>query len=599
MTRFCVVLLVSFLLGMPSLAGQVFPDCSNAVPICSNTPINGGTNGMGTDDFNGSSASGCLGLSSSTIESNSAWYHFRTSESGQLGFNIGFDASEDWDFALYRTDDCNNLGEPVRCNYFDNSDNNIYIGVGEDPTGADNFQYDDWLQVDAGQDFYLLINNFSTTNSGFSIQFTGNIFTDFSGTALDCSIINNLLGPPIAACENDAIVLDASTVGASTYEWYLDLGMGYNRIPAENGPTLSVAVSAMYRVVVVMSSGQNLISETQVAFSPSPITEPLIDELVCLDGTTLDLSQKDNEALGGQSPNEFRVSYYLSMIDAIGGVNALPSNFEPTMVSQTIFVRTTSIENPHCYDVSETFEINGVELPNLGFPTSVFICEDSQVVTIGQPIQEPNYTYLWDSGETSSEITVDQEGTYTLSVTNVQGTISCVSVRSVTVVFSRPPIIADVDIEYVDDDNTVTVMVREEGDFEYQVDGETPQKSNIFTDLFPGIHTVTVTDINGCGVDTEEIVILGFPKFFTPNGDNTNDSWHIPGISVLENPVISIYDKFGKLIAQLNENSSGWNGTFNGIMLPEADYWFKLSYTGSEGQTIMAKYIDNHFSLKR
>ncbi len=43
----------------------------------------------------------------------------------------------------------------------------------------------------------------------------------------------------------------------------------------------------------------------------------------------------------------------------------------------------------------------------------------------------------------------------------------------------------------------------------------------------------------------------------------------------------------------------GWDGTLNGSPLPETDYWFKLSYTDSFGQIKNAKYINNHFSLKR
>ena len=142
---------------------QVVQDCADAIPICSNTPINGGTNGFGFDDFNGATSSGCLEQTTTGgIESNSAWYRFRTAEAGQLGFNIGHNSNEDWDFALYRASDCSNLGDPVRCNFFDNSEGTSFIGVGVDPTGdEDSVHYEDWVQVEAGEDYYLFINNFS------------------------------------------------------------------------------------------------------------------------------------------------------------------------------------------------------------------------------------------------------------------------------------------------------------------------------------------------------------------------------------------------------------------------------------------------------
>ena len=155
-----LVLYIILVLCASSVSAQVAPDCINAIPICSNTPVNGGTLGYGVDDFNGAIRTGCLEESTTgAIESNSAWYRFRTGASGQLGINIGFDISEDWDFALYRASDCSTLGDPIRCNFFDNQDANAFIGIGEDPTGVtDNVQYEDWLQVTAGEDYYLLIN---------------------------------------------------------------------------------------------------------------------------------------------------------------------------------------------------------------------------------------------------------------------------------------------------------------------------------------------------------------------------------------------------------------------------------------------------------
>lgn len=600
MTRFVLILLLLFSLSSPSCFSQVAADCLNAIPICTSTPINGGTNGYGTDDFNGATVSGCISQATGTIETNSAWYRFRTAESGQLGFNIGFDANEDWDYALYKTEDCSSLGAPVRCNYFDNSDMSSYIGVGEDPTGIGNIQYEDWLEVTPNEDYYLLINNYSATNSGFSIEFAGPIFVEFPNAALDCNIIDNLLGPPVVACENEVVILDATTLGAVGYEWYLDLGMGYQQIPGETGPVLSVALSAMYRVLVITASGNNVISETQVAYAPSPVTYPLMDETVCLDASAIDLAQKDSEALGDQSELDFRVTYHETLQEAVLGRNALLKTFTPSIAAQTIYVRTTSLEHGNCFDVSESFEIQGTEVPELDFETEVFICGDAPTVTIGQQIQNATYRYEWDSGQTTSQITVATQGVYTLTAINEQAGLPCVSVRSVTVVFSEAPVIADIEIAYeAYASNVIRVLVQEEGDFEYQLDQEAPQNTPVFTDIFPGVHTITVTDLNGCGLDTAEIVVVGFPKFFTPNADGVNDEWHVAGLSVLENPVITIYDRYGKLLYQLNESSSGWDGSLNGALLPEADYWFKLTYTKRDGQTTKATYINNHFSLKR
>ncbi len=597
----CGLALLFFILLCSRLGySQVAVDCVNAVPICNNTPINGGTNGYGVDDFNGATVSGCIAQATGTIETNSAWYRFKAAENGQLGFNIGFNASEDWDFALYKSNDCSSLGEPIRCNYFDNSDGSNFIGIGEDPSGAENIQYDAWLEVAANEEYYLLINNFSTTNSGFSIQFSGSIFEEFPNTALDCSIIDNLLGPPVIACETDIVVLDAATPGALGYEWYLDTGSGFQRIFGESGLQLNVSISAMYRVLVLMPDGTTIISGTQVAFAPSPVTYSLTDITTCLDETLIDLAQKDVEALGGQNEIQFRVTYHATQQAAMAGNNALPRFFEPSVASQTIYVRTTSIENGACFDATQSFLVEGIGMPILDFETEVYLCGNATSATIGELGPNPNYTYQWDSGETTSQIIVSNPGTYTLSASHSLGGVECSSLRTVTVVLSSPPVITNVAIEYEEDaSNTVTVIMQESGDFEYRIDDGLPQSTPIFPAIFPGEHTVTVTDLNDCGTDAAEIVIVGFPKFFTPNSDGVNDTWRVEGISVLENPVITIYDRYGKLLYQLNESSNGWDGTHNGSVLPESDYWFKLSYTNSQGQSTIASYINNHFSLKR
>ncbi|WP_422081364.1 T9SS type B sorting domain-containing protein [Ulvibacterium sp.] len=601
MRCFIAIWALIFFTRVQDAVAQVSADCDNAIPICNNTPVNGGTNGFGLDDFNGTTTSGCLEEAlAGAIESNSAWYRFRTGASGQLGINIGIDTGEDWDFALYQTSDCNNLGDPVRCNFFDNQDGNGFIGIGEDPYGdTNNVQYEDWLQVEPGEDYYLLINNFSNNNSGFSIQFSGQIFVTNPYDALDCSIIDNLLGPPVSACENDTVILDATTVNATNYEWFMDDGSGFQLISGENNATLQVTHSAVYRVRVSLPSGSTVISEVQVAFSALPTAFPITDETICSNSGTYNLSQKNGEVLGSQDLQEFRVGYYASYSDAVNGLHVLPEQYIPEIGTQTIYARVSSLENPRCFDVSQQFQLTVLQNPLLDFPTEVDICEDNSGIAIGDPFPNAAFHYVWDSGETTSSITVSQAGMYTLTATNSLNGEDCTSSLTVTVRVSRPPEISDVIIEDLQNENSVTVITDVEGDFEYRLDDGAYQSTNVFLDVLPGMHTVTVNNRLGCGSVTENIVVVGFPKFFTPNGDNVNDDWHIIGMSNLRDPVVSIFDRFGKLLKSLDSNSTYWDGRFNGREVPSSDYWFKLTYIDDNGQLTTAKYINNHFSLRR
>ena len=58
---------------------------------------------------------------------------------------------------------------------------------------------------------------------------------------------------------------------------------------------------------------------------------------------------------------------------------------------------------------------------------------------------------------------------------------------------------------------------------------------------------------------------------------------------------IYIFDRYGKLLKQLDPDGAGWNGTYNGAEMPSTDYWFKIIYIENNEQ----KEFRAHFSLKR
>ncbi|MNR37812.1 hypothetical protein D3C85_1558660 [compost metagenome] len=85
---------------------------------------------------------------------------------------------------------------------------------------------------------------------------------------------------------------------------------------------------------------------------------------------------------------------------------------------------------------------------------------------------------------------------------------------------------------------------------------------------------------------------MDYPRYFTPNGDTYHDLWAIENSNLLPDYKIFIFDRYGKLLKQMNKNSTGWNGQFNGQELPSDDYWFTLTFDDG-------KNVKGHFSLKR
>ncbi len=150
------------------------------------------------------------------------------------------------------------------------------------------------------------------------------------------------------------------------------------------------------------------------------------------------------------------------------------------------------------------------------------------------------------------------------------------------------------------DSNNIEIVPLKEGKYEYAINGGLFQESTIFNNVPPGENTVVISDANGCGTSGYfSFFVVGYPKFFTPNGDGIHDEWNVYGISELETATIYIFDRYGKLLKQLDKTSTGWDGTFNGKLLPSSDYWFRMEYSREEEGSLVAHSLRNHFTLKR
>lgn len=251
--------------------------------------------------------------------------------------------------------------------------------------------------------------------------------------------------------------------------------------------------------------------------------------------------------------------------------------------------------------------------PEIDFPETLSFCQNEAPLVVTATDEADGYRWyrvdqFGDESLISSdaEVSIFENGQYRYEAYNIasqagSGTLECPNSQLFSVVSSEAPRIDNIDIVGQPSTIRITVEVSGAGDYEYALDNiDGPyQDSNVFDNVIPGTRTVYVRDKNGCGIAeetiTQDLTLEGFPKFFTPNGDGINDFWQfIPPPSFLENPlvVIHIFDRYGKLLVQLDPLSRGWDGNFNGTPLPASDYWFKARDMNSQE-------LSGHFTLKR
>ena len=249
--------------------------------------------------------------------------------------------------------------------------------------------------------------------------------------------------------------------------------------------------------------------------------------------------------------------------------------------------------------------VNPLPLPNIN---DGIICADAtgiplRTYILDSGLNTTDYTFKWflngnSQTGTASTFEASEAGNYSVIATNIlTGCISAEVFATVTAAIPATSISALGSVAFDDNASIIITALEPNPNYEYALDYGALQSSNVFTNVNPGDHVVTVTDSNGCSNLSTTISIIGYPTYFTPNGDGFNDFWNIIGLENQPSSKIYIFDRYGKLIKQISSKSLGWDGTFNGALLPASDYWFTIEYI--EPQTTDLKVFKSHFSLKR
>ena len=381
---------------------------------------------------------------------------------------------------------------------------------------------------------------------------------------------------------------------------------------------------------------QNGISNFDVIVNAEPTFENVSNLSYCdddLDGDdtngikqTIDLDAQIPLLLGNlQDPDDFNVSFHSTQINATSGLDPLTSPYTNTNSTETIFVRIQN-KATSCVNDDATFEVIINPLPDFNVTTPQILCLNDLPLNIYAENPNDIYSYEWrnlngDLLGTKQDLDITSAGTYIVTATTTNGT-NCPRTREIVINESNIATLENSFITIIDESNnignennlSISINTTDNdlgpGDYQFAVlnnDNQDRfpsigfQDEPLFENLEGGIYTIIVNDKNGCSPDTELLVsVIQFPKFFTPNGDSENDTWVIKGANqtFYPNSSINIFNRYGKLVAQVAINNQGWDGTYNGKVLSSDDYWFNITLIPADN-TKPSINKKGHFSLLR
>ena len=467
--------------------------------------------------------------------------------------------------------------------------------------------------------------------------------TSFNVVVTPLPVLNNAI-PPLKQCDDDTDAISdfnlteanvsISTQNNLTYTYFLtqtdaqnntnqitndtaytspNNGVVWARIENENGCIRTTQINLIVSATQIPATFQKIkLEECDDFINASDPDNDGIDYF--------DLNVATNDPIIGilaQFPisSNLIVTYYESQADALAEINAIdttnPDGFRNTVPNlQNIWVRIDSNVNNDCVGLGQYLDLIVNPLPDFNLNPLEILCVQpgtgvGNFAINATPTTPGNYTYSWTP--TNPETTAGQEnaifnassnGIYKVVVTNT--ITSCFKEGQTEIQISSAP--QAVEVQLVSDifasglSTIQAVVIGGFGTYEYSLDQINWQISPIFANLENDIYTIYARDINYCGEkNSNPITTISYPNYFTPNGDGYNDNWSIKGLTPEFEAKIYIFDRYGKLLKQIDAYGNGWDGKFNGTEVPSSDYWFKIEYKEDGVQ----KEFKSHFSLKR
>jgi gliding motility-associated-like protein len=431
--------------------------------------------------------------------------------------------------------------------------------------------------------------NVTGLNAGSTtITYTVSVNGCTASTVAQINILNNPVTPTITAsgatslCPGGSVVLFASN--AANYQW-------------SNGPQTPFIVATQSGAYTVTATGLNGCSATSLPVNvfigdntapvlTAPLNVTVTPNLGCEAigvelGTPVTSDNCSVASVSNDAPAIFPIgTTTVTWTVTDGSGNTTTATQLVTVVDQTaptVFApaNVTVSSNNFC-------EATGVDL---GTPNATDNCTNNLTITNNAPATYPlgTTTVTWTVTDAAGNITtVDQ------TVTVIDETAPVVLLASTSVILDANgnATIAFEDLDNGSFDNCgIASVVISQSEFDC---------SNVGNNLL----SVTITDNSGNQTTAQVLITViasdacggsnvtgpSVPDAFTPNGNNFNDTWVIPGLEGYNTKEMTVYSRYGTLVYYSTQYNNDWDGTLlnTGTPVPDGTYYYILNLDGGK-----------------
>lgn len=418
---------------------------------------------------------------------------------------------------------------------------------------------------------------YTVTNNGCS-----------SSAIAQINVLNNPVTPVITAsgatsvCPGSTVVLFASN--AANYQW-------------STGATTPFVVASQSGSYTVTATGLNGCSATSL-----PVNVFIGDDTNPIITAPLDVTATPNlgcEAIG--------VSLGTPVTSDNCGIASVSNNapaIYPIGTTTVTWIVTDASGN--VATATQLVTVVDQTAPSVSAPSNVTATSNSACeatgVQLGMPIATDNCTN--DLVITNNAPSIYPLGTtiVTWTVTDAAGNVTTVD-QTVTVVDETAPVVLLANTSVVLDANgyaTIDFTNVNNGSYDNCGIAAAVLSQSAFdcSNVGENIISVIVTDNNGNETTAQVIITViasdacgssnwegpSVPDAFTPNGNNFNDTWVIPGLVGYNTKEMTVYSRYGTLVHYSSTYNNDWDGTLlnTGTPVPDGTYYYILNLDGGK-----------------
>ncbi len=365
------------------------------------------------------------------------------------------------------------------------------------------------------------------------------------------------LGNDTSLCSGQSVLLDAGNT-ATTYLWQDN----------SSASTLNVTSTGIYSVTVTNATGCQASDTVNVNYLSLPTIFSLGPDASFCDNTAVTLSTSDTNTV-----------------------------WSTGTIAQQIIVTTgntywAEVSN-QCGSVRDSIVLQSIPAPLVNLGADTTLCSGQSIV-LSSP--SSSGTYLWSNGSSNATITVSNARTYILQVSQN----GCVASDTIAVMTNNIGSQFTLGPDTVVCGNELVIRLSL-GNVNYH--WQDNSTDSIYHVTSNGIYSVTVS--NACGTSTDEAKIwihadeceLHVPTAFSPNGDGKNDLFRGTSNCGMPKYAMQVYNRWGELVFETDEITSGWDGTFRNAQQPMDVFVYYIDYFNQcEGRQ---KRISGNVSLIR